>query len=413
MNQFLASEADLFLLQGFAGTGKTTTIQSFIRDAQLKQKRAKVAFTAPTNKAVKVLSRMASEWNLQSVDAMTIHQLLGLQLKPSRDGGMKLEPKGIDYLSRYDLIVLDEASMVNNELWTHIMFGLANGSSAKLICMGDPAQLPPVGEEASQVFGITDVAELTEVVRQAKDNPIAELVDVARQAVYDPSVVIPKQSNRTLAEGVWWIDRQEWLHHLLAAFRSEGFQQDADRVRALAWTNRECNWLNNYVRAGIYGADASAFVEGELLIAREPIFEGDEIVLPTSSECRVLGASESLRDGYRCWNLTVLSDEGEMYDFEVLHRSERRRYLRNLGELERKARQKWTKRNWKAFFELQQQFASLDYGYAITIHKSQGSTFQNVFVVDRDIDCNPNRAEAAQCRYVAYSRAARRLFNTL
>ncbi len=413
MKQFLASEADLFLLQGFAGTGKTTTIQSFIRDIQSKQKRVKVAFTAPTNKAVKVLSRMASEWNLQSVDTMTIHQVLGLQLKPSRDGGMKLEPKGIDYLSHYDLIVLDEASMVNQELWVHTMFGLANCSRAKLICMGDPAQLPPVGEQASQVFSITDRAELTEVVRQAKDNPITQLVDAARQAVYDSSVVIPKQSKQNREEGVWWIDRPEWLYHLVAAFKSEGFQSDADHARALAWTNRECDWLNNYVRSKIYEPEGDPFVEGELLIAREPIFRDGEIVLPTSSECRVVSVERSFRDGYRCWNLEVISDAGGMYDFQVLHRNERDRYLQNLSELEQQARQQWTKPNWKAYFELKQQFAYLDYGYAITTHKSQGSTFQNVFVVDPDIDCNPNRGEAAQCRYVAYSRAAKRLFNTL
>jgi ATP-dependent exoDNAse (exonuclease V) alpha subunit len=413
MKRFLASEADLFLLQGFAGTGKTTAIQSFIRDIQSKQKRVKVAFTAPTNKAVKVLSRMASEWNLQSVDTMTIHQMLGLELKPSRDGGMKLEPKGIDYLYHYDLIVLDEASMVDEELWMHAMFGLANSSSAKLICMGDPAQLPPVGEQVSQVFSITDKAELTEVVRQAKDNPISELVDLARQAVYDSSVVIPKQSKQNLDEGIWWIDRAEWLHHLVAAFKSEGFQSDADHARALAWTNRECDWLNNYVRSKIYEPDVDPFVEGELLIAREPIFRDGEIVLPTSSECRVFGVERSFRDGYRCWNLEVISDVGGMYDFQVLHRNERSRYLQDLSELEQQARQQWTKPNWKAYFELKQQFAYLDYGYAITTHKSQGSTFQNVFVVDPDIDCNPNREEAAQCRYVAYSRAAKRLFNTL
>jgi DNA polymerase III delta prime subunit len=413
MKQFLASEADLFLLQGFAGTGKTTTIQSLIRDAQAKQKRFKVAFTAPTNKAVKVLSRMASEWNLQSVDTMTIHQLLGLQLKPSRDGGMKLESKGIDYLPHYDLVVLDEASMVNQELWMHTMLGLANCWSAKLICMGDPAQLPPVGEQASPAFDISDKAELTEVVRQARNNPIAGIVDIARQAVYDPSVVIPKQSQQNCNEGVWWVKRQEWLHYLIAAFKSEGFQTDADHVRALAWTNRECDRLNNYVRSRIYAPDVDPFVEDELLIAREPIFRGDEIVLPTSSECRVLSVERSQREGYRCWNLEVLSDEGGLFDFQVLHRSDRDRYLQNLSELEQKARQQWTKPNWQGYFEFKQLFASLDYGYAITTHKSQGSTFQNVFVVDQDIDCNSNRDEAAQCRYVAYSRAAKRLFNTL
>lgn len=300
MEQFIASDADLFLLQGFAGTGKTTTIQSFIQDAQSKKKKIKVAFTAPTNKAVKVLSRMASEWKLKSVDTMTIHQMLGLQLKPSREGGMKLEPKGIDYLPRYDLIVLDEASMVNLELWTHTLFGLANCSNAKLICMGDPAQLPPVGEQASQVFGITDKAELTEVVRQAKDNPVAELVDFARQAVCDSSIAFAKQSKQNRTQGVWWVNQHEWLHHLISAFKSEGFQKDADHVRVLAWTNQVCDWLNDYIRSGIYEAHADPFVEGELLIAREPIFLQDEIVLPTSSECRILSVEHSFQDGYRC-----------------------------------------------------------------------------------------------------------------
>jgi hypothetical protein len=413
MKEFLASTEDLFLLQGFAGTGKTTTIQSLIQDLQDRKKKPEVVFTAPTNKAVKVLSRMARDWDLNTVDAMTIHQLLGLQLKPSRSGGMQLESKGLNSLGYYDLIVLDEASMVNEELWTHIKSWLENSLKAKIICMGDPAQLPPVGERESNVFSIAHQADLTQVVRQDKDNPIANLIDSARQTIYDSTLAIPRRSHHTPEAGVWWVKKQEWLHHLIAAFKSEGFTQDPDHVRALAWTNRTCDWLNDYIRHAIYGSDAVPFVEGELLIAREPIFEEDEIILSTSSECRVVKVDRALRANYQCWHLTVMTDEEFEYDLYVLKGEERDRYLQALNDLEQKARQNWTSRNWKAYFYFKQQFASLDYGYAITIHKSQGSTFQNVFVVDRDIDHNPNREEAAQCRYVAYSRAAKRLFNLL
>jgi len=144
MKEFIKSEDTFFLLQGFAGTGKTTTIQSLVKGLQKNRRRLWIAFTAPTNKAVKVLRCMAQTWGLHNIDFLTVHQILGLKLKHDGLGGEILEADGKASISSYDLVVVDEASMISQQLWSLLQVVVKKYPKVKLIFMGDPAQLPPV-----------------------------------------------------------------------------------------------------------------------------------------------------------------------------------------------------------------------------------------------------------------------------
>ncbi|HBE17576.1 MAG TPA: DNA helicase, partial [Cyanobacteria bacterium UBA11367] len=194
--EFLNSSKRMFGLFGYAGTGKSTIVNLVAE--QLVSNGKRVVFTAPTNKAVGVLQRMAAEKGVRGVDFMTIHQLLGLA--PVKQGQKKiLKQVSPSLLYMYDTIFLDECSMVTEELWNIIQERIAStliiGSNRQLIVMGDPAQLPPVNEEInekkSQSFNVAEKAILTEVVRQGTGSPLLEFVTACRTAVKSKKVFEP------------------------------------------------------------------------------------------------------------------------------------------------------------------------------------------------------------------------------
>lgn len=125
LTAFLAGHESLHLLQGAAGTGKTTVLQFLITAMRQQGDNRRIVFTAPTNQAVKVLRKMAERWGIAGVEAMTCHKLLGLKAK-KREKRLYFEPdpKQQPAIDQYDLVVIDEASMLNEDLWHHIIAGL-------------------------------------------------------------------------------------------------------------------------------------------------------------------------------------------------------------------------------------------------------------------------------------------------
>lgn len=147
-----------FVLRGFAGTGKTFLLQKLLGEAG----STSFKFTAPTNKAAKVLSQMIDR------PASTIHSLLGLRMVPHEEG-MRLEyPNSMPRVSRKAIVVVDEASMVGTELAEFIEKARVQ-CGFRVLYVGDPAQLNPIGERASPTWNSTkeDVnrAMLREVMR--------------------------------------------------------------------------------------------------------------------------------------------------------------------------------------------------------------------------------------------------------
>jgi len=103
------------------------------------------------------------------------------------------------------------------------------------------------------------------------------------------------------------------------------------------------------------------------------------------------------------WLLEVETEEWEYRTLRVLHESGQGEFQARLNFLAQE-------RRWMEFWDLQQQFHAVDYAYSLTIHKSQGSTFQDVFVDIPSMAANRNILERNQLCYVAFTRAAKRLF---
>jgi hypothetical protein len=153
--------SQLYVTEHCLVTHNTTCVQLLIRE--LLDQRKRVVLTAPTNKAVGVLQRMALENGVTGVDFFTIHQLLGLGMV-SRGNEKVLAPTGTSYIGLFDVVFIDECSMIGEQLWHWIEEASKRTSTwhpLKMILMGDPAQLNPVNEGRSPAFTIPNKAVLT------------------------------------------------------------------------------------------------------------------------------------------------------------------------------------------------------------------------------------------------------------
>lgn len=371
---FLANpDQKLFLLAGYPGTGKSTTIVQIIQDLIINHQR-KVVLTAPTNKATSVLKRMASEQTLR-VECMTIHQLLGLSVV--NRGEKQLERTSPSHLERFDLAVIDECSMINQGLWNWSGQAVEQSwTHTKIILMGDPAQLNPVNEGRSPSFSISNRMTLTEAVRQNADNPLLTILKQCRSAIKQQIPFHPvQQITHDRQSGMLLVRPATLLKY--ACQRSTNFESNPNRFRILCWTNRRVDHYNAVIREHLYGKDAAQFVLNERMITLASTIapDGKTIALPTSIEFTIAKIEERSHEGYRAWCLTVLP---EGYDSQrqiyVLHENEQARFEH---EVERSLQN--AKRNpylWRKYYRHLEIFAQIRPCFALTVHNAQGSTIR-------------------------------------
>lgn len=404
---FVNSDEKLYLLTGYAGTGKTTLLQVLLNRFRQQRDRHKVVLTAFSNKATKVLNLMASFWGLD-IDCMTCCQLLALKPVIDDESGKQVfqsDRKQASQIDRFRLVIVDECSMINEEMWGLLVNAVSNlHNRTQLLFVGDAAQLPPVGEPESPCFRqIYHRSDLTQVVRYGGAiGVLAE--DIRRNLDRDKFPRFRSDTNAERTEGCFALsNRQQWETLMLKAFTSEAYQHNPDQVRALAYTNRRVNQLNQKIRTTIYGTNAPRFVPGERLIAINPCLQEEAILLPTSAECEVLKVAKGREGNWPVWFLEIETEEGKFKTLRVLHES-------GLADYQLKLETFAKEKRWQEFWDLKQFFHEVDYAYSLTIHKSQGSTFQDVFVDLASMRANPNVVERNQLCYVAFTRAAKRLF---
>ncbi len=194
MGEFLMSRhgMELFLLRGYAGTGKTTLVGALVKT--LTQLRQPVVLMAPTGRAAKVFS------NYSGCPAYTIHKRIYRQKSITDDSSFSLNVN----LSKHTLFIVDEASMIANDGLSSSVFGTGrllddliqyvySGEGCRLILMGDTAQLPPVGEEESPALSTSLLASyglrvfettLTQVMRQLSESGILYNATKIRQHLH-------------------------------------------------------------------------------------------------------------------------------------------------------------------------------------------------------------------------------------
>ena len=385
-------------LKGYAGTGKTYLLAYLVDELAMQGKRVYVC--APTHKAAQVLrEKIGDDW----ITTQTIHAFLGLRLVPDKQGGYRLQPEKGRHLPKEAIVVVDEASMIGVEEWGHI----TAATGLTWLFAGDPAQLPPVNEEPSPALSVPGPT-LEEIVRQAQENPIIQLATEVRSG---DRVTWKGQMKQDEGIGVT-NNADAFLRSAIRAFESDAFRMDATHARILAYRNRTVSDYNAAVRSAIFEHAEERFVKGEWLIARDTWFNDGIPYLINSEEVRVQKAVEDedidLKTGeWKVWRLTVRGrGDFRKRTLPILHESEYARFDEELTHY-RKAALKNDKK-WDAFYALKERFARVDYAYACTIHKAQGSTFDTAFVDRRDaMVCQGPERQALL--YVAVTRPARRL----
>lgn len=178
---FLNSSKQIFVLSGYAGTGKTSLLKHTVMNTLGLEPDVSAAFVTPTGKAATVLIR-------SGIRASTLHKLIYQSIAETVEielNGKKISVEKLSFRRRESidksikLIVLDEASMVSDE----ILLDIAEYGVKILVC-GDNAQLPPV--EGGNAFLTAPDYTLKTIVRQNADNPIIMLSQMAREGKYIP-----------------------------------------------------------------------------------------------------------------------------------------------------------------------------------------------------------------------------------
>lgn len=382
-----------FVLGGYAGTGKTFCISELAKSGRYKPEQ--LVFTAPTNKAVKVLRNYLDAAGLSASPSRTIYSLLGLSMQTNGEVKELTSPEDPVDLSTVKLIVVDEGSMVNKFL----MRAIEDFVSCPVIFMGDPAQLPPVGEITSPIWKIGSTDQLTKVMRY--DNAILDLATRLRSIVDHPAPSIKIETD----DPVFRVGKGD----LPGLFEANLDAIKAGNAKVIAWRNVRVGEYNQQIRKLIFGAAAiDPWLPGDKIVATAQLKDLDDNTFMRTDEeavveACVVGHHPKYRD-FEIFNLLVVLESGRKQTLRVLTPTGDFHLNNKLNQLstDAKAGKRYL---WREFWALKEAFHEIKHSYAITTHRSQGSSYNLVFVDLEDILLNKNRQEAFRSLYVAVTRA--------
>ena len=289
------------VITGAAGCGKTTLMNTFIQEwPQLVALSAgafndvDVVLTATTNKAADALA------NATKRETVTIHSLLGLRVVSSGYGRTKLVDTNkviVDGL----VVVIDEASFIDQELLARIEHKLRK---CKVIFLGDPHQLKPVGSSTTPVFnrGYPTVS-LNQIVRQADDSPIQTLSRGLRSLVEGH----PMPNAGVDGTNIIHMPQQDFE----AAFVQDVLNNPVNSVRALAWTNKKAIHYNHLVSIARNG---SADIHlGDVVNVNKQHRVSRNFRFPTDSTFQVMGLGPWREDQFGLISREVETSFGPRY----------------------------------------------------------------------------------------------------
>jgi exodeoxyribonuclease-5 len=403
------------LLTGYAGSGKTTLMQEVTRT--LRKEKLDVVLTAPTHKAVAVLSTKLARAGIDDVPCSTIHSLLSLRPKPDGDRMVFIRDRRAEPVEA-DVVVVDECSMIGTELFRHIRRHLPR---AFVLFVGDPAQLPPVDEAASPTFDIKARSHLDTIVRQAAGNPVLEAATAIRAMQGGEMSWDWCKPARAPPMGVYLpgAATDAWMKK---AFTSTEFEEDPDTHRYLAWTNRRVAEVNARIRRWRYGDNIpTPFMPGERALLRAPVFIDRECQFSTNEEATVVTIARStFRYEFEAgigvpqwtaeipsWRIVLRRNDGAEIP---MHMPSDERAFNDVVDRIKDEAADWRER-WAHLHDFKSALARLQSVYAMTIHTSQGSTFRNVFLDVSDVKKRQgsNLLETQQLLYTGATRPSHAL----
>lgn len=430
MKSWLTEPDNLFLtLAGFAGTGKTTLTKTLIDFARTIDTYYRLCVSAPTHKAKKVIERATK------CQSYTIQKLLGLrpntELENFDINNPQFDEKADKMIACYQLLIIDEASMLNADLFT-LIIREAKSYNVKILFMGDEAQLPPVKEAMSKIFTeIENKIQLTKVERQKDGNPLMSVYDAIRSDISSPVDLFPHATKvNATNEGLFFHTRlTDFENQIFPMFASDRYKEDSDFIKMLTYTNDSVRLWNKKIRDYVYKENflmPTPLLIGDILFAYNTINVQDTELIQNSSDYRVQFISDAIsQEMINIYRVGIKSvDTNDVSEIQIVRESGIKNFLIRFNQLLSRAKNEtdWKKRKsyWAQYYAFKNTHLLLnditgpdgrllvkkdiDYGYAITIHKSQGSTFTNVAISENNLDRNRNHTERNKLKYVAFSR---------
>ena len=430
---FMLSSTDqqVFLLKGYAGTGKTSLISALIR--YLDQKQLDCVLLAPTGRAAKVLASYSGH------QATTIHKKIYRKAVISPDeGGF-----GLNFNKHRDaFFIVDEASMIANDRGENATFGsgflledllefVYSGENCRLILMGDTAQLPPVGQVLSPALDTCQLRrmgmdateiELTQVLRQAGDSGILQNATDLREQIRQNTVgQLPKL--RTNKLDVIRLQGDEFPEAVNASYGRVGQEES----KIVCPTNKRAVLFNQGIRNTVLYREDEVNTGDYLLIAKnnylwsEPypeipfIANGDLVevvrVRKTYDMYGLRFADMELRFLEYEWELEArvlldsLTAEAPALDkprMEQLYRDVVEDYAGSC-KTKKELYQALRRDPWINALQVK-------YGYAFTCHKAQGGQWKDVFIDQGYVTEERMGLDYYRWLYTALTRATERVF---
>lgn len=450
LEKFIEDGGTEITLSGYAGTGKSTIIGIFSKWLNNRIGRGNIVYTAPTHRA-----NVITKQNNPNANVYTLSALFGFT--PDTDIAMEqgsLDLRELEFRAKnqmkYEpgqLIIIDEASMVQDGLYEYIQEIVAkhNGS---VIYVGDSAQLRPVkSDHISKVFTSDGVPQITLTkVERTGDNPILKEATRLRRGEglsYQTDI-------NDKGQGVLYTSNDTVINeNLKQIISSEEFNADPLHFRVITATNAAAATYNSKIRSLRYGKFAKPFVKGDILMGYS-----NKLRKPDGSY-RLINSMDYIVQNVRDTTVKFKTDKGDiefkafklsirptgstiMDDFQitVIDKNEPDSKLFEIVEykdrLWRMAKEAKQDKQISKYRDLVQMAfnidnelnitknlednqgrlkirKAIDYGYAQTVWKSQGSTYSKVLILSNEIDTFGYGKDVMQLRnelrYVAVSRA--------
>lgn len=431
------------VLEGFAGSGKTfVTTKVLHQIAHLAATDPDFAGTAvgvcaPTHKAVNNLVNM-SPFRLGDncpISYSTLHKMLNVKKQENTETGEEIFApdkwnKKPPAISTKDIVVLDEAGMTGNGLYKYFEEYVFRADPA-VFAIGDPEQLPPVGQSGNAKFFDKDyrrrveckVVTLETPMRQAAGSAILNYATNLRNGIYDD--MDARESTMTDVDRNLFVpmtdDNVAFL--MMKMIQSEEYMHDPNYMKIIAYTNKQCKMWADVLHKEMYG-DSKYIFEGEILTLKEPSItqdeKGNEIIgIPNNTDVWVTNVKDSVQwvSGQSVDTLLLrveyLDNSGNKIEDEIRtlppHSQEIISEMINWNKSEAiKAKKKGQspRQYWAEYFRLKKWATDVERSYVKTIHRSQGSTYGTSFVCQFDIDSlRYNAKEFKAMNYVASTRA--------
>ena len=389
------SLSDRFLsLTGAAGTGKSFLTSAIVDEIDnfMPVGQYEICVTAPTHKALKVLTAMVVGDYYIGVKSSTIHSFLNMKQFYDYSTGAEnfIVDRSKDKINRASLLIVDESSIVSNELFDFIFEIVKKGYVNTVLFIGDLYQLLPVNQSSlNNVFRLKNQFTLTKIVRQAKNSTIIELATKIRVCISNEEYEDLRDilENTPNSEDIQFFDTKK---EFLEDFCRNNNWHEEDKILA-SFTNNEVDSFNNILRRKFWqkqGIDNPKYLlPNDRVRFKKPSFdrfsENPRVIFQTGEEV-IIDKAELLFDeeleiyyweclpvGRSSLSSFKLVDPNSMDKFndilnDYAYFAKIRNYPFNI---------QW----WDKYFKLRDSFSDVQYTFASTIHKLQGSTYETLY----------------------------------